>query len=230
MVFRKIQAVEVDVVSKKQLYIVLIVLVILSGGALGFYYWYQGTHYVTSDDARIAAEQYKVMPQMTAKINEIQVEEGDVLKQNEMIAVQDTAGLDPSSISKSVLRAPIDGTVIKIYAREKEIASPSSAVAIMVDMNNLYVATNIEETEISRIKPGALVDVTLDAAGSQVIQGKVRRVGQASNSVFSVIPSVNTSGNFNKVTQRIPVEIALNVPEGLNLIPGTNVEVKIHTP
>ncbi|MBS5915104.1 MAG: HlyD family secretion protein, partial [Paenibacillus macerans] len=88
----------------------------------------------------------------------------------------------------------------------------------------------IEETDIGRIKPGEVVDVTLDAAGGQVIQGKVSNVGQATNSVFSAIPATNTSGNFNKVTQRIPVKIALNIPEGMELIPGTNVEVRIHTP
>ncbi|WP_046227357.1 HlyD family secretion protein [Paenibacillus dauci] len=208
---------------------VLIVLLIVSGGALGYYYWYQGAHFVKTDDARIAADQYKVMPQLTARLNHIDVEEGDVLKQNEPIAEQDVSGLDASVISKSIVRAPISGTVIKLNAKEHEIASPSAAVAIMVDMNNLYVTTNIEETDISRIKLGAVVDITLDAAGDQMIQGKVRKVGQASNSVFSVIPATNTSGNFNKVTQRIPVEIALNVPEGMKLIPGTNVEVKIHT-
>ncbi|MFM9277398.1 HlyD family secretion protein [Paenibacillus jiagnxiensis] len=216
--------------SKKKIYSVLIVLLILSGGALGYYYWYQGAHYVTSDDARIAADQYKVMPQITSKLDQIYVEEGDVLKKDEMIAAQDVSGLDSASVSKAVLRAPIDGSVIKIYSREQEIAAPSSVVAVMVDMNNLYVSTNIEETDIGRIKPGAAVEVTLDAAGGQIIQGKVSQVGQASNSVFSAIPATNTSGNFNKVTQRIPVKIALNVPEGMRLIPGTNVEVRIHTP
>lgn len=216
--------------SKKKIYLILVALVVVSGGALGCYYWYQGAHYVKSDDARIAADQYRVMPQITAKLDQIYVEEGDTLKKDEMIAVQDVSGLDSSSISKAVLRAPIDGTVIKLYSHEQEIASPSTAVAVMADMSSLYVSTNIEETDIGRIKPGEVVDVTLDAAGGQVIQGKVSNVGQATNSVFSAIPATNTSGNFNKVTQRIPVKIALNIPEGMELIPGTNVEVRIHTP
>ncbi|WP_322922853.1 HlyD family secretion protein [Paenibacillus campi] len=215
--------------KRKIILSILVVLLVVSGGTIGYYYWYQGTHYVSSDDARITADQYKVMPQITAEIDHIDVEEGDVLKRNEPIAEQNVSGLDASVISKSVLRAPIDGTVIKVYSKQHEIASPSAAVAIMADMNNLYVSTNIEETDINRIKPGELVDVTLDADGNHVIQGKVRKVGQASNSVFAMIAATNTSGNFNKVTQRIPVEIALSVPQGMTLIPGTNVEVKIHT-
>ncbi|WP_322904179.1 HlyD family secretion protein [Paenibacillus sp. SGZ-1009] len=215
--------------KRKIILSILVVLLVVSGGTIGYYYWYQGTHYVSSDDARITADQYKVMPQITAEIDHIDVEEGDVLKRNEPLAEQNVSGLDASVISKSVLRAPIDGTVIKVYSKQHEIASPSAAVAIMADMNNLYVSTNIEETDINRIKPGELVDVTLDADGNHVIQGKVRKVGQASNSVFAMIAATNTSGNFNKVTQRIPVEIALSVPQGMTLIPGTNVEVKIHT-
>ncbi|MEW4372344.1 HlyD family secretion protein [Paenibacillus kandeliae] len=216
--------------KKKLTLWILVALLVISGGALGYYYWYQGTYYIKSDDARITADQYKVMPQITAKLTHIDVEEGDTLKRNEPIAEQDVSGLTSDAISKSILRAPIDGTVLKLYSKTNEIASPSSTVAVMADLNNLYVSTNIEETDISRIKLGALVDITLDAASDEIIQGKVRKIGQASNSVFSVIPATNTSGNFNKVTQRIPVEIALNVPEGLQLIPGTNVEVKIHTP
>ncbi|CAJ1316605.1 putative efflux system component YhbJ [Paenibacillus nuruki] len=208
---------------------ILIVLLVISGGTLGYYYWYQGTHFVKTEDARISATQYKVMPQITAELNHIDVEEGDVLKQNEPIAEQDVSGLDSSMISKSVLRAPIDGTVLKIYSKEHEIGTPSSPVAIMADMNDLYVSSNIEETDINRIKPGQVVDVSLDADGDYTIQGKIRKIGEASNSVFANIAATNTSGNFNKVTQRIPVEIALNVPKDMKLIPGTNVVVKIHT-
>lgn len=208
---------------------ILIVLLVISGGTLGYYYWYQGTHFVKTEDARISATQYKVMPQITAELNHIDVEEGDVLKQNEPIAEQDVSGLDSSMISKSVLRAPINGTVLKIYSKEHEIGTPSSPVAIMADMNDLYVSTNIEETDINRVKAGQVVDVSLDADGDYTIQGKIRKIGEASNSVFANIAATNTSGNFNKVTQRIPVEIALNVPKDMKLIPGTNVVVKIHT-
>ncbi|MGV7115223.1 HlyD family efflux transporter periplasmic adaptor subunit [Paenibacillus sp. KACC 21273] len=208
---------------------ILIVLLVISGGTLGYYYWYQGTHFVKTEDARISATQYKVMPQITAELNHIDVEEGDVLKRNEPIAEQDVSGLDSSMISKSVLRSPIDGTVLKVYSKEHEIGTPSSPVAIVADMNDLYVSTNIEETDINRVKAGQVVDVSLDADGDYTIQGKIRKIGEASNSVFATIAATNTSGNFNKVTQRIPVEIALNVPKDLKLIPGTNVVVKIHT-
>jgi len=216
-------------VKKKIILMILLVLLVVSGGALGYYYWYQGSHFVKTEDARISADQYKVMPQLTARLDHIDVEEGDILQKNEPIAEQDVSGLEASDISKSVVRAPIDGTVLKVQSKEHEMGSPSAPIAIMADMKNLYVSANIEETDINRIELGARVDITLDAIEDESIQGKIRKIGQASNSVFSAIPATNTSGNFNKVTQRIPIEIALNVPDGLTMIPGTNVEIKIYT-
>ena len=131
-------------------------------------------------------------------------------------------------IEKSIIRAPITGNVIKVYSKEHETAAPGSALALMVNMDEVYVSANIEEGEIGKIKEGQVVEVSVDTYNGQKILGKVRKIGQASNSVFSLIPATNTTGNFNKVKQRVPIEIAINKPEDMNLIPGTNVEVKIH--
>lgn len=214
--------------KKKGILIVLLVLLVVSGSGLGYFYYYQGTHFVKTEDARISGDQYKVMPQISAELTSIDVDEGDVLQKNEVIAEQDLTNLDPSMISKSIVRAPIDGTVIKILAKENEIVAAGQPVALMMDMDKLYVSANIEETDIQHIQVGQVVEVTIDALDGAEIPGKVRKIGEASNSAFSLIPAVNTSGNYNKVTQRIPIEIAIAAPKGMELIPGTNVEVKIH--
>ncbi|GEN34522.1 MULTISPECIES: HlyD family efflux transporter periplasmic adaptor subunit [Aneurinibacillus] len=214
--------------NRKKILWILLSAMIISGGGIGYYYWYQDAHYVKTEDARIQGDQYRIMPQIAGEIMRIHVEEGDILRQNDAIAEQDPANMDPSMVSRSVLRAPIDGTVVKIYTKEHEMGTPGQPVAMMMDMNHLYVSANIEETDISKIHPGQTVDVTLDALNGKTITGKVRKIGKASNSTFSLIPATNTSGNFNKVTQRIPVEITINKPKDMELIPGTNVEVKVH--
>jgi multidrug resistance efflux pump len=214
--------------NRKKILWTLLAAMVLSGGGIGYYYWYQGTHYVKTEDARIQGEQYRIMPRIAGEITKIDVEEGDVVQQNDAIAEQDTANMDPSMINHAVLRAPVSGTVVKVFAKEHEMGTPGQPVALMIDMNDLYVTANIEETDIAKIHPGQTVDVTIDTLGGKEITGKVRKIGQASNSTFSLLPAVNTSGNFNKVTQRIPIEVAINKPEGVELIPGTNVEIKIH--
>ncbi|ERI09086.1 HlyD family secretion protein [Aneurinibacillus aneurinilyticus] len=214
--------------NRKSLLWILLLAMIISGGGIGYYYWYQGAHYVKTEDARIQGDQYRVMPQIAGEITQIHVEEGDVLRKNDVVAEQDPANMDPSMVNRSILRAPIDGMVMKIYMKQHEIGSPSQAVAMMMDTNHLYVSANIEETDIAKIRPGQMVDITLDTLNGKTITGKIRKIGTASNAVFSLIPATNTSGNFNKVTQRIPVEISINKPDDMELIPGTNVEVKVH--
>ncbi|MFT9849517.1 HlyD family secretion protein [Aneurinibacillus sp. REN35] len=214
--------------NRKGILWILLSVMMISGGGISYYYWYQGAHYVTTEDARIQGDSYRVMPQIAGEIMQIHVEEGDVLRQNDAVAEQDAANMDPSMVSHAMLRAPIDGTVIKVYMRKHEMGTPGQPVAMMMDMNHLYVSANIEETDIERIKPGQQVDIVLDALSGKSVTGKVRKIGKASNSTFSLIPATNASGNFNKVTQRIPIEITINQPKDIELIPGTNVEVKIH--
>lgn len=206
----------------------LLVLFVISGGGLGYFYYYQGTHFIKTEDARISGDQYKVMPQISGEITRFDVEEGDLLGKDEAVAEQDVTNVDPSMISRSVVRAPIDGTVIKLLSKEQEVVSAGQPVALMMNMDELYVTANIEETEIRKVQVGQNVDITIDALGDAPIVGKVRKIGAASNSTFSLIPAVNTSGNFNKVTQRIPIEIAIAKPEKMELLPGTNVVIKIH--
>lgn len=214
--------------NRKMVLIILLVVMVISGGVIGYYYWYQATHYLKTEDARIQGDQYKVMPRMTGDITSIDVNEGDTVQEGAVIAQQDISTIDPSMIEKSIIRAPISGSVLKLYSKEYETAVPGSAIALMVNMDEVYVSANIEEGQIGKVHEGQIVEVSIDTMDGQVLFGKVRKIGQAANSVFSLIPTTNTSGNFNKVKQRIPIEIAINKPADMTLIPGTNVEVKIH--
>lgn len=215
--------------SRKWMLILILMVIVVGGLGVVGYYWYENTHFVKTEDAHVDGDQYRVIPQISAEIVHQDVQEGDTVTQNEAVAEQDTANLDPSLIDKAVLRAPVTGTLVKWYYKEHEMATPGQAVALIMDMNNLYVTANIEETSIDKIRLGQPVDITVDAMGGEVLQGIVKEIGKASNSTFSLLPAVNTSGNFNKVTQRIPVKIAIvNKPANVQLIPGTNVEVRIH--
>lgn len=214
--------------NRKVMLSVILSLIILGGGGIGSYYWYQATHYVKTEDARIDGDQYRVMPQISAELARIDVKEGDTVRQNEAIGEQDTANMDPSMINKAILRAPITGTIVKWFYKENEMCVAGQPVALIMNTDELYVSANIEETYINKIRLGQPVDITVDTLNGEMLHGNVRKIGKASNSTFSLLPAVNTSGNFNKVTQRVPIEISLSKPAGLKLIPGTNVEVKIH--
>lgn len=212
---------------KLVLYVILLLLVV-GGGGIGYYYWYQSTHYVTTEDARITGDIYRVMPKMTGKLTGLAVKEGDAVVADQIVGQQDTTNIATNLLENSVLRAPITGTVIKTQAKEGEVVSTGTSVALVIDESKLYISANLEETEIERLKLGQKVDFTVDAYPGKVLSGHLMDIGKATNSTFSLLPSTNTTGNFTKVTQRIPIKIAIDDTAGLHLAAGLNVKIKVH--
>ena len=130
-------------------------------------------------------------------------------------------------LDNATLRAPIDGTVIKTLAKVGEVASPGQTIAMVVDKTQLYITANIEETDIERLQVGQKVEFTVDSFPKQAFTGTLSEIGEATASTFSLLPAMNTSGNFTKVTQRIPIKIAINDFKGLALSPGMSSVIKI---
>ncbi|MGH3926420.1 MAG: efflux RND transporter periplasmic adaptor subunit, partial [Pseudonocardiaceae bacterium] len=81
---------------------------------------------------------------------------------------------------------------------------------------------------IKEVRPGQQVDMTVDAFSNAELTGHVREIQGGAAGEFSLFPQANASGNFQKVTQVIPVKIAIADREGLDLVPGMNVTVHIH--
>lgn len=219
--------IEIAMKRKVVLIIILTVLVVVGGG-IGGMFWYQGTQYVTSEDARLAGDIFKVMPRVTGKVLTMQVNEGDHVLADQIVGQQDSNNLSISMLDQATLRSPIEGTVIKSMIKPGEVASPGQTVAMVVDQNKLYVSANIEETEIHRIKTGQKVEIKVDTFSGLTLTGTVKEISKATASTFSLLPASNTSGNFTKVTQRIPVKITIDDQQGFDLSPGMSTVIKIH--
>jgi multidrug resistance efflux pump len=101
-------------------------------------------------------------------------------------------------------------------------------LAVIANTNDLYVTANIKETLINKVRPGQRVDVSIDAYPGKTFTGRVDSVGEAANSVFSLIPVQSSSGNFTKVTQLIPVKIRFPELSQMAVKLGMNVSVRIH--
>jgi len=201
---------------------------ILSLALVGFYFAYQNSHYVVTEDAKVDAMVVKANPQISGKILELNFEENQVVEANEILGRQSDDSLSASANPDlAVIRAPISGKIIKKMASPGEIGSPSNPVALMVDTNDIYVTANIEEDKIERVKAGQEVRLTIDSFPNIWFKGKVDSIGSASASVFSLLPA-QSSGTFVKVTQRIPVKIRFSEQYEENLLPGMNAIVKIY--
>ncbi|ATW27777.1 HlyD family secretion protein [Candidatus Formimonas warabiya] len=212
--------------KRKKLILSILAVMVLVLGSIGIYYWFENANYVKTEDARVTGDLVTVGPQISGKLLELNFEEGDTVFKDQILGRQETTNLTDANLDQSVLRAPINGVVIKKQGTVGEIISPGQAVAILIDPDKLYISANIEETKLGRIRQGQRVDFTVDQFSGERFTGKVKFVGQAANSTFALIPS-STSGTFTKVVQKIPVKIEFD-NKGEKLLPGTNAVVKIH--
>jgi membrane fusion protein (multidrug efflux system) len=109
----------------------------------------------------------------------------------------------------TVLKAPYDGVVGNISVQVGDLVSAGQRLAALVPVKDLYIEANFKETQIAHLVPGSKVHLHVDAFEEDDIIGTVQSIAPASGSVFSLLPAENATGNFTKVTQRVPVRIAI---------------------
>lgn len=194
-------------------------------GGVGVYYWYENEYFVSTEDAHVVGDFIDITPQISGNLLEFNVEEGNTLIKNQIVGHIDDDGIADANVNSSLLRAPINGIVIKKEAEEGQYVSVGSTLAVMIDPEKLYITANIEEIKVEKLKEGQSVDIKIDQFEGKAFQGKVEYIGKASNSAFSLLPS-SSSGTFTKVVQKVSVKIELEKNDA-NLLPGTNADIKI---
>ncbi|MFQ5765798.1 MAG: HlyD family secretion protein [Rhodospirillales bacterium] len=144
-------------------------------------------------------------------------------RRSELLAKVEHQKLD---LTDRTIKAPVTGVVDKTFVQVREYVTPGQRLALVHDPSNIWIEANIKETEIRRLKIGQAVGVDVDAYPETEFRGRVVAIGNATTSEFALLPSPNPSGNFTKITQRLPVRIAIDQQHGL-LRPGMMVEVNI---
>jgi len=129
-------------------------------------------------------------------------------------------------IADRTLRAPFDGVVDRTFIHAGDYVQVGQWLMMMHDTDDLWVEADIKETEVGRVRVGQPAEVSVDAYPGLALHGRVLRVGNAATNQFALLPSPNPSGNFTKITQRVPVRIAIDKPAH-PLQPGLMVEVSI---
>ena len=138
-----------------------------------------------------------------------------------------------TQLTNTKLYAPFDGVVARRWLLAGDIVQPGQSVFSLVGNQLKWVIVYLEETKMSDIRLNQSAKFTIDAFGNKVFHGKVFSIGASTASLFSLIPANNASGNFTKVTQRIPVKISIDGDEQgvdsikFNILPGMSVVVKI---
>ena len=113
------------------------------------------------------------------------------------------------TLGYAVVTAPVDGTVGNKNVELGNRVQVGQALYALVQPE-LWVVANFKETQLTRIRPGQGVEMTVDAIGGKTFEGRVDSVSPATGAQFALLPPDNATGNFTKVVQRVPVKIVFD--------------------
>lgn len=135
------------------------------------------------------------------------------------------------NLSYTHITAPYDGVVGRKMIEEGQLLQAGQPVVTIVRGDDKWISANYTESQITKLKIGTPVNIRIDALPQTRFHGKVAAISEATGSRYSAIPVDNSTGNFVKVQQRIPVKIEFtrqNKAEDLSALrAGMNVEVKL---
>jgi membrane fusion protein (multidrug efflux system) len=135
------------------------------------------------------------------------------------------------NLEYATVKAPVKGTVSKKSVEVGQLIQPGQALMAVIPLERVWITANFKETQVEHIRPGQRVTIRADAYGGRTFSGKVESLAAATGARFSLLPPDNSTGNYVKVVQRIPVRISLDAgqdPDHL-LRPGMSVVPTVHT-
>lgn len=206
--------------------LIILVLALLAAGVFAGSYFLNARNFVSTDNAQIDGDKIAVNAPTSGTLIDWRATQGAELTRDQVIGrIKVNGGFVQPQQS---IRAPADGTVAVDNAVAGAFVTAGTQLAIAYDFSKVYVTARVDETDIDAVHIGQQVDFSVDAFPGNEFHGTVREIQGGAAGVFSLFPQSNSSGTFQKVTQVIPVKISIDDLQGLNLVPGMNVTVKIH--
>ncbi len=141
-------------------------------------------------------------------------------------------GVVSAQLDNCTIVSPVNGIIARRWALPGDVVQAGQPIFSVYDRTQIWVTANLEETSLHEIRTGQEVSISVDSYPGRIFGGQVFQIGNATAAQFSLIPPNNASGNFTKVTQRVPVKMSIleqPAPGTVKaaLLPGMSVEVKI---
>ncbi|WP_417309199.1 HlyD family secretion protein [Devosia sp.] len=178
-------------------------------------------------EANVALEEQDVANSIAALAGDADIATDDHPAVRSALAARDSA---VRNLEKTTVRAPGDGIVSQVASLNVgQFVSTGTTIASLVETGDVWIVANFKETQLDGIVVGQPVEVKVDAYPGLVLEGDVQSIGAGTGSEFSLIPAQNATGNWVKVTQRIPVRIAVTDPSETRLRAGMSTVVTVDT-
>ncbi len=143
------------------------------------------------------------------------------------LAARDTAA---RNLDKTTVRAPASGIVSQVAnLNAGQFIATGTTIASLVETGSAWIEANFKETQLAALHEGMPVEIKIDAYPGVAFSGQLESIAAATGSEFALVPAQNATGNWVKVTQRIPVRIAVTPVDGKILRAGMSAVVSVDT-
>jgi membrane fusion protein (multidrug efflux system) len=188
-------------------------------------------------EGQLKQAQGQVQVAQLVEQNIAQAQSGVTQLQGEVKTAQAAVDQAKLNLSYTTVRAPQDGWVTQRNVEVGYYVTPGQAIMDLV-VPEVWVTANYKETQLSRMRPGQVVDIAVDAYPNLHLKGHVGSIQMGSGSRFSAFPAENATGNFVKIVQRLPVKIIIDsgldpnvpLPLGLSVDPTVDITKTISNP
>ena len=115
-----------------------------------------------------------------------------------------------NQLEDTAVRAAMAGRVTKKTVEVGQVVHPGQPLMAIVSLHDMWIVANFKETQLTHVRPGQRVKISVDTYPGEVFTGTVDSIQAGTGARFSLLPPENATGNFVKVVQRIPVKILLD--------------------
>ncbi len=206
--------------------IIILVFAVMTAGGFGLSYWFNARNYVSTDNAQIDGDKIPINAPTGGILVNWTANRGVAVHRDQIVGRIEIMGGFVQPLTP--IRAPDNGIVAVDSGINGTYVDRGTQLAVAYDLNRLYVTARIDETNINAVRLGQAVDIHVDAYPYVPLTGRVQEIQSGAASAFSLFPQNNSTGNFQKVSQDIPVKVALDNLPNVDLVPGMSVTVYIH--
>jgi len=181
----------------------------------------QSTQAVRAQEAAVVAQQRRIGS------FQAQVRQGEAQGQ----AARAQLAAADVDVGATLIRAAVAGRIGDKTVTLGQYVQPGTRLMSIVPLQSLYVTANFKETQLALMRPGQPATIEVDALGGVELKGRVESLAPGTGAQFSLLPPQNATGNFTKITQRVPVRIAIQATPAARrlLVPGLSVVATVDT-
>lgn len=186
----------------------------------------EARHNLENARQQVAMNQHEIRALLASLGGDGTIATDDHPKVRQARAARDQAELN---LRRTRIVAPASGMLANFELQPGEYVNASAPVFGLVSDEHVWIEANLKETDLTWVRPGQSATIEVDAYPDHVIQATVESLSPATGSEFSLLPPQNATGNWVKVTQRVPVRIAFDEKPSRDMIAGLSADVRVFT-